>query len=740
MRFMPILIKGEKLAQDITRTNTGGPKKFSYSYEQARDRIVNDINEINGELEKNKELYLEDEIILNIRMSEGFIAKSYLPSLFSDKESMKFVGARIYNRRIEDNKEIKSKLYFVKCSKENIEWLMKDLDKDNFNKTEIKQLRSIEKIDILGSKEKALGFEEDLDSNEYDIEVVLHPLNNKFDEAIRKIDKFFIGEKEIRKYEDGPIFILGRVNKENLELMADYNFLRTIHPMREIILPKLRMAEGAALPKIPIRKENKITVGVFDGGANDRNSYFQGYVKNYDLSTMTPDIESLEHGNAVCSSVLFGALNKYKNEEVLKTPVCNVESFRVLPEKNIYIVIDNIEKVVLGRDDIDIFNISFGPRGPILDDQIDRFTYSLDKLALNNKVFCIAVGNDGEVMKPFNRIQAPSDSVNNIGVGAYSTYNGEIYRAGYSCVGAGREGGKIKPDILAFGGDERNLFHAINFNGDKRMLTAGTSFASPVVAGKLAELRNKSNIFDALIARTILLHSSKEITKKTEEEGLGIVLDDVNEIISCTEKKVTLLYQGYLLPKKSYKLPIPLPDVSKKANGTVSFSWTICTLTDVNIKDSDLYTNSCIEETFYPNSNIYKFNKKGEKAIKVDLEKEIGKKEELEALGYEMSRNPCSDSAKRKSEELRRAEYKWDTVSRKTKGKKTDSIRDPFLIISGLSRDEDDISKIRFCVALTVEAKKYEGNLYEEILEKYPVLMPVELEEEIEEQIEEQIE
>ncbi|KGM95821.1 hypothetical protein Z968_08220 [Clostridium novyi A str. 4552] len=736
MDFMPILANGEKLAREISKGKSGGPKKLPYTYEEAKKRIINDINDISNEIQEHKELYLENEIIINIRMAENFIAKSYIPSIFNKKESMEFVGARIYNRKVVENKEIKSKLYFVKCSKDNLDWFMNDLNIDNFNKTQIKQLRSIEKIDVLSAEEKALGFDEKKD--EYEVEIVLHPLRYDKKIALTRLSDYLEEGSIVKEYENGPVFILAKIKQENLLNISKYNFLRTVHPMREIKLPKLRTVEGSDLPQIPQAKEisNKIKIGVFDGGVNEKNLYLKPYLKNHDLSSLPPKIDTLQHGNAVCGAVLYGEMNKYKNKEQLPPPKCIVESFRVLPEKNLYAVIENIENVVNSRSDIDIYNISFGPRGPILDDQINRFTYSLDKLALKNKIFCIAVGNDGNVMKPFNRIQSPSDAVNCIGVGAYSKFDGKIYRAEYSCIGEGREGAKLKPDLLAFGGDERNLFQAISLDGTSRLMTAGTSFSSPIVAGKVGEITQVSEELDPIMARTLLIHSAHKELGNAEEEGFGILEDNVENIIKCSENKVTILYKGFIIPSRCIKLPIPLPDISNQS-GNINFSWTICTLTDVSILDSDLYTNTCIEETFYPNSNVFSFTKRGEKAVKVDVINQPELVKELELLGYKKSKNPVGDTVKRRNELQRRLDYKWDTISRKAKGKKIDGVNDPFLIISALSRDEGDLMKVRFSVAITVEMKKYKGNMYADILNKYDVLAPIQIEQEIEQEIQE---
>ncbi len=735
MTFMPILIKGEKLAENVTKGNSGGPKPLPYTYEEAKNKLINNISAIKEDINLNEELYLEDEIILSIRMAEGFLAKSYKPDLFKKKDSMEFVGARIYNRGKTKDSENKSKLYFIKGSKENIEWLLSDLKNDNFNKTEVKQLRSIEKLDLLTPNEKALGFEDELE--EYEVEIVLHPLKQDTKNALVKIKKFLIGEPIVRKYDDGPIFILGKINNENVINVAEFNFLRTIHPIRDIIIPDITRTTEIRMPKLKFDNANPtIRIGVFDGGVNLDNPYIKRFVNENNIATLPKQIEYVKHGNAVCGAVLFGELNKYSSDDYLPLPKVIVDSFRVLPEENIYIIIDNIELIVKERTDIDIFNISFGPRGPILDDQINRFTYILDKLAMKEKLFCIAVGNDGDVMEPFNRIQAPSDSVNNLGVGAYSYYKDKLYRAKYSCIGIGREGGKIKPDLLAFGGDERNLFHAIGLDENSRALTAGTSFASPVVAGKLGALRSISKQINPLMARTLLVHTAKNELESSLEDGFGIIKNDVKDMINCSDTKVTVLYEGYILPTRCIKLPIPLPDFSQK-KGKISFSWTITTLSDVDALDSDLYTNSCIEEVFYPNSNIFSFTKKGvKKKYKKNIAQDARFIEELIEDGYKQSKLPASDSGKYKTELERRLDMKWDTISRKYKSKNISSINEPFLVLQAINRDDENIGKFKFCVAITVEMSKYDRNLYNDILEKYKVLTPIEITQESEIEVE----
>ncbi|MDT2273713.1 hypothetical protein P7H20_00815 [Paenibacillus larvae] len=67
--------------------------------------------------------------------------------------------------------------------------------------------------------------------------------------------------------------------------------------------------------------------------------------------------------------------------------------FRVLPlsdpkDFDLYEAIEFIEQVVPNRHDIDVYNLSFGPTGPIFDDEISKLPYALDTLAWNCRNFC----------------------------------------------------------------------------------------------------------------------------------------------------------------------------------------------------------------------------------------------------------------------------------------------------------------------------------------------------------------
>lgn len=61
-----------------------------------------------------------------------------------------------------------------------------------------------------------------------------------------------------------------------------------------------------------------------------------------------------------------------------------------------------------------------------------------------------------------------------------------------------------------------------------------------------------------------------------------------------------LLYEGEITSSVSVRLPVFMPEINT-SHGNAYVRWTICTVVDSNINDTDAYTNNYIEDTFYPN-------------------------------------------------------------------------------------------------------------------------------------------
>ncbi len=747
----PIIAHGELYVEPISKKGSGGPKKMPHEYQFAKQKMLQDINNITQKIQENSEIFLNEKIVC-VRMEPSFEAKTYVPSsLVLSKNDMEIVGGRKYTFTDDNGDEQDAKLYFMRTNDKGIKMLSDTLEKglkDNVEKW-CDHIKSIHSFDLLRPDEKVMGFSDSWESGV--VEIVLHPINTEREKMISLFYETIGISKEhtaIKSYEEGLTFISAKCNQDEIERIKRFNPLRALHPLGRIKIEPIRSDGGFEAPTIPkTKKKSKITIGVFDGGTDDSIPLLKGCTTSYDCVESPSIPEYLAHGTGVCGAILHGNLAGKSKGDILPIPSVSVDSFRVLPLKStddfeaafgLYEAIDAIETIVQTRPDIKLYNVSFGPKGAILNDSISRFTYVLDRLTYDiaegevNPLFCVAVGNDGDLEDPLNRIQAPSDMVNGLGIGAYSyTPDGKKVRASYSCIGAGREGAKVKPDFLEFGGSQERPFVLVGTRHNTVSLSAGTSFSSPLTTGKIGRLMARCENIVPHLGRTLLIHNAS-IDKcfSKDEQGYGFCSENVDDFLTCEDKKVTILYSGMLKSTQTVKLPIFAPEINN-VGGLVKMTWTISTIVDPYVNDPDAYTNNCIEDVFVPHELIFNFTKRGFKAFKLNLSKpeDAVKARELLSIGYKKSDFPVSHPAKKSWNEtdLRMSDLKWDAVIRKEKSMQGSSLLNPHLTLHAIGRNGCETKELKYFAAITIEAPKYIGSLYDAILQNYQNLVPIEI-------------
>ncbi len=442
-----------------------------------------------------------------------------------------------------------------------------------------------------------------------------------------------------------------------------------------------------------------IKVGVFDGGIDLSVPLLHGHAEeDASLAINTPAVaECTDHATAIAGAVLHGALNGTRPRDRLPPPPVYVVSIRVLPtsdplDVDLYESIDVIEKAVPVRKDIKVFSISFGPRGPIQEDPISRFTYVLDVLAHSHKVtFCVAAGNDGEVAGE-ERIQAPSDLVHGLGVGAFTLNGSAPVHAPYSCRGPGRECGKVKPDVVAFGGCENTPMHLVSTSAGMKVLDWGTSFATPLVSRLTAQAIESFDRGSALLARALIVHTATHPdTQPDALLGHGCIVESVDDLLLCEDRAVTVVFQGDILPTRIVQLPIPWPS-SIVIPGKIQITWTVAALAPVDPMHPGDYTSCCLEETFYPQANRYQFRPpKNSKDTPKSLDVGINSAEikQLRAKGWTKAEWPLSESGNeyRDEEQRRKLDCKWESIVRRTKSKYANKIHSPFMTLHAIGRN-----------------------------------------------------
>lgn len=743
----PIIAHGELYAEPVKKRILGGPKTLPRDYPEAKQRMIEDLDKLTNKIEESEEVFLDEKVIC-LRLEPKFEAKSYVPDsiirAISD-EGADIVGGRKYTvHQDEDENGTSAKLYFMRTSDNGIHRLRNILDsgeRDHISQWK-QQIQSVHSIDLLDPDEKVMGFADSWETGA--VEFVLHPLDSTEDE----IERFFLQsgidtkKAKIKTYDGGITFISAACTSENVQRAKMFNPLRAAHPIGSVRFVPIRHIPTSNCPTVIVAKNHpSIKVGVFDGGADEDIPLLKGYVTAIDGTTEPANSEYLAHGSGVCSAILYGNLADCSG--TIGAPDVMIDCYRVFPlrdnsDLDLYEIIDLIEDVVPNSHGTKLFNLSFGPVGAIVDDSISRFTYALDKLSYEvpegeeSPLFVVAVGNDGDLEPELNRIQSPSDIVNGLGIGAYTfDARGNKTIADYSCVGPGREGAKIKPDLLDFGGSAGHPFVFPALDHTSLSASAGTSFAAPMVTGKIGKLMSMSKDVSPQVGRTLLIHAASiDPAIPQVRQGFGFCADDVSRILECDDNRITIIYNGTIMPTQYLSLPIFAPHINEM-KGNVHIAWTVATVVAPYSNDPDAYTNNCLEDTFVPHSMIYSFSKRGKKSEKINLlnPSDIPHMRHLLDDGYKQSSTPISHPAKKvwEEEDLRAVDYKWDTVIHKCVSMRSSSLFDPSITLHAIGRNGYETKEIKYHVAITIDAPKYAGSLYDAVLQTYQNLAPIEI-------------
>jgi len=438
----PIFYKGELYLDPISKRGGGGEPKFPRSLDEAKSRILGDLDRIYSQSKEIDATHrMPSELIISMRIEPGFSAKSYHPSsLLKSKEEGEIfscVGSKSWRPEELGNEDTDSrygKTIFLRGTEKSLESLRKNIE-NSTTKSFQNDLRKINRVDFLSGDEQ-IKLPIDWDSGV--VESVFHPfaldenlLKDHFQQLFEKLGGDVNSVKFIEV--NGIKFVKFTADKQIIHGLKGYNPLRTLHPLVTRVLPDLRSSTQLSCPKPPLEKiKSSIIVGIFDGGSDSSTPLLNGFCESIEATKEPEYSEGIAHGTAVAGAVLYGPLNNYAESDHLPNPVVSVRSFRVLPtqsnyDPDLYDVIESMQSLVPEQSKYTkVFNLSLGPKGPIIDDDISSFTAACDYLSYKYGVlFTVAVGNDGIMDEGLDRIQSPSDGVNCLSVGSYSHHNGD---------------------------------------------------------------------------------------------------------------------------------------------------------------------------------------------------------------------------------------------------------------------------------------------------------------------------
>lgn len=662
-----------------------------------------------------------DESVFCIDLHPAYLSKSYFPHRLFAKLDLRPVGSRLIKIKPEiSTKDAEQKLepsleIFVAGKRSSFDKIERSLfDPDLFD-----DVRKIERIHAFSQYERLRG--DWRDANVF--EVVLHARAINDDKIISSVidlakscDIEVIHEQRI--FASGLCFLPMRGEKGAIQNLDSFSFLRVARAMPRLrdLIPSVRTFDYSESIDFdpPSPDENSdCKVAVFDGGCVVPHK-LEAWIHAYEWKGTTAIPDAQKHGSMVNSALLFGSYDKKKNS----LPVSQIDNYRILNNEDednsleLYNAIRRISQVLQNKE-YHFVNLSVGPALSIDDDEVHAWTAILDEhLATGNTLLTVAAGNNGERDRESGnaRIQVPSDSVNALTVGASCDIaENDWDKATYSAWGPGRSPGKIKPDLLAFGGCLESPFILLSPVIDDHITSAmGTSFSAPYALHIAVSLKKRFPELTPLALKCLLIHkaSRKEnYTELLDKHGWGCLYGDMDKYVLCPEGEVTVLFQGKIEPGKYIKAPIPIP--AKSMKGKITLVATFCYATPVDPQDPANYTRSGLEVRLRPKMSKVTGKDSTRPATKPFFDTE--------------SYLPESD--------LRKNAFKWETVLHGEQTMLASSLDEPFFEIHYMARSGGSISseaqKIPYALLVTLKASR-EKDIYEQVAERYAILNPIE--------------
>lgn len=769
----PLLANGERLKTKATRPRTARDDKFHpLTTAQAHALLAPQVTTMVKSLDLLPRDVVGKHVVFEATLQPNYLAPSYFPKEVLDGSGLYVVGARAARatkrtaKRVVEDEATRTLLLagtaaavkrFAKHVSDAPTW---------HNEKPWEELRRFLSMGLPPLESVIVRRPADPQATAITFEAVLTHVFDAPENEEAWADEHFarfsamvrarggIVDEAYRRDVGGLTFVPVLAPASLMERIAEFNLLRALRPMPEFApFPEEPFRVVQAQPKLSrsarAGERPPHTVAVFDGGVRENLPVFSPFVKSYDLTSEPAGGASLKHGSMVTSALLYGSVTP---SETLPDPTANVDHYRVfpmppskkgVPDHRLYDVLDKI-KSTLERKHYPLVVLSIGPNDSVDENaEPDRFTAELDALAFEQGItFIVAVGNNGEMdaQLGYDRVQPPGDMVNGIGVGAITSNARDPKkrwrRASYSARGPGREGQRVQPLVVEFGGSDDERFVGFDERG-RLMSSTGTSFASPTVGRTVGDLqsvlepvRHRPDIFRVFTAH----HAERGHGhgKLYCDLGYGRVPASFAGAFECGANEVTVLYEDQLPRGESTALRFPFPR-GLPPDLKVELIWTLSYVSEVDPRDATDYTLSGIETIFRPDARKHTLTDPTTKqTTPVNTETDRTQITAALAAGWRLSEEPSAHSSwsLTKGEQRLRRDGKWETIMPGRVLIKAGELFEPRLDLLHLRRENGRlvrgkaIEPLRFAMLLTIRAQSGQA-IYDMVASQYRVLTPL---------------
>ena len=717
-----LLGRGERLTTDIIMRSGGAPKQPPYTFREALDRLTPMVERTVQMIDELPPAACpRDQAVISLALNPEYIAKSYFPSELLSDVGINVIGSRprkITPKKRSLNREVfetTTTELFARGERSTIRAWSESLPKWRADRRSANDLISIEEINAPAPIEKIKGGLPD--QGNIVMEVVLHI--NELEAhtyMLRAFSSYLDGcgiEVDFGRqfFAKGLCFIELEAAANCANEIATFTAVRALRsmPRLRVLQPIMRSenipSTDVQLPDMPPLSQD-VRVAIFDGGVPSVHPLNQWVISRETPGLIPPTDDLQSHGVGVTSAALFGHIEPH---EPLPQPYAFIDHYRVLDDApgqdphELYETLQRIENVLLSHD-YDFIGLSLGPPLPIEDDDVHAWTSVLDdRLSRLSSLAMIAVGNSGEgdeVLR-LDRVQVPSDCVNALAIGACDTPGDEWKRASYSAKGPGRSPGRVKPDLVEFGGDISRPFIVVAPDPHPTLATtAGTSFATPSAMRLATGVRaHFGGNLSHLAIRALLVHTCEGADYDHKEIGWGRVARSLNDVVLCADDTVRVVYQGEISPAKYIRAAIPVP--SGTLQGNVLIRATVCYKSQTDPHHPGNYTRSGLEVTFRPHDG--KFRRNGQ--IHANSASFFG-----------------SSLPGATEEQLRRDAWKWENCLHSEVRKRGSSLSNPCFDIHYNARLEgrnfSPDENLQYAMVVTVQARQV-VDLYNQVVQQY---------------------
>ena len=770
----PLLSRGELLSTPAEKSGGGGEKFHPYSIFEAHSMLAPHAERLVAEAEALPSDLTGPHLVFEATLHPNYLASTYFPEDLLTKSDLYLVGVRKATAPMKTAKTVKesqpTKTLILAGPRSAVCSFGRSValgpNKPGSASTgSWEQLRELHEVGLPRpdriivrrppmSKGEAITWEAVLTQigrSERELKPWAEEVFQKWVDLVRRHGGEVDGNHrcDLGRLTFVPVLLDG----EALDRVAEFNLLRAIRPM-----PTIRPIPSTIVRSLPAApKESRmasegrkpaVRMAIFDGGVNDALPAFRPFVTTEHLTTAPPDAKAMQHGSLVTSAALYGALNGGADQ--LPDPTATITHYRVFPlplagsgkpDAGMYWLLDNIVETIR-KDHLRLVSLSLGPDECVEDGaEPSRWTAQLDQVIHAEGVtIVVAAGNNGEDDAPLglNRVQVPADMVNGIGVGACSPFDekAKFGRVPYSAVGPGREGQRVQPTGVAFGGSVEEPF--VGFGTSGRLAEAcGTSFATPMVARAIAGLRGTIDQTRRRteIDRSFVGHFARRLTRghRTVELGHGRLPSTFEPHLECAANEGTILYEDQLHRGQIKALRFPLPN-GLLATDKIDVEWTLTFLTEVDPRDASDYTRSGVEVYFRPNEYLRSLSieDKSEKGRVVHVVRDKAEIKRALLLGWKLGEQPLAHSQWRayRRESTRRLEGKWETIVRGRVSIAAGELYRPRLDVSYLRREGGQlvngsaVPPLPIVALVTMRAPKGVP-IYERITAQFDMLQPL---------------